>query len=309
MSDGISRPDQRRSGQVRWAELLPRELRERRAACPIAWLPLGLCEPHGYVAAFGLDTIKAVWLCDEGARRFGGVVAPTQGWHVHETGYHARWLEEVIGEEEAELGSLPPELLSKTFLFQLRALANAGFKGVLAVSGHAGGNQVDLRRVAGAFMARVPLKVEVYADPELVAGRFAGDHAGKFEISQLMALRPDLVDLSLLGAGEGPDGGGRFALGDDAAEATAEHGRLILEAQLGSLGDIMRRMTAKLPAVAAPRLGLSQAEEIWAAFVREPIPLVTANPALNQPPVSPGSKWKAGEHWTSPGTDKPRARD
>jgi creatinine amidohydrolase len=300
MSDAGGRPlPPRPPGRVRWAELLPRELRERRAACPVAWLPLGLCEPHGPVAAFGLDTIKADWLCDEGARRFGGVVAPTQGWHVHETGYHARWLEEVIGEEEAELGSLPPDVLLRTFLYQLRALANAGFRGVLAVTGHAGGNQVDLRRLAAAFTARVPMAVGVFADPELVAGRFEGDHAGKFEISQLMALRPDLVDLGRLPRGAGPEG--RFALGGDAGEATPEHGRAILEAQLSALGEHLRRMTALLGGAPAPRVSLAKAEEVWAAFAGEPIPLVTANPALNQAPVSPGSRWKAGEHWTGAG--------
>jgi creatinine amidohydrolase len=290
-----------RTGQVRWAELLPRELRDRRAACPIAWLPLGLCEPHGYVAAFGLDTIKADWLCDEGARRYGGVVAPTQGWHIHETGYHARWLEEVIGEGEAELGSLPPDVLLRTFLYQLRALANAGFRGVLAITGHAGGNQIDMRRVAAAFAARVPLAVEVHADPELVTGRFNGDHAGRFEISQLLALRPDLVDLSRGHLGDESSAGNRFALGSDAAEATAEHGHAILEAQLASLGEIVRRMTALLPAESGPRVSLSRVEDIWAAFAREPIPLVTAIPAVDQRPVSRGSQWKAGEYWTGLG--------
>ena len=214
---------------------------------------MGLCEPHGNVAAYGLDTIKADWLCDEGARRFGGVVAPTQGWHIHETGYHARWLEEVIGEGEAELGSLPPDVVLRTFLYQLRALANAGFRGVIAVSGHAGGNQIDLRRLAASFMAKVALTVEVVADPELVAEQYDGDHAGRFEISQLLALRPDLVDLSRLG--REPEIG-RFALGDDASEATVEYGQAILEAQLFSLGQIVKRINSlRLPGTGA-----------WSAF-------------------------------------------
>jgi creatinine amidohydrolase len=264
---------------------------------------LGLCEPHGYVAAFGLDTIKADWLCDEGARRFGGVVAPTQGWHIHETGYHARWLEEVIGEDEAEIGTLPPDILLRTFLYQLRALANAGFRGLIAVTGHAGGNQVDLRRLAAAFSARVPLAVEVYADPELVSGRYDGDHAGKFEISQLLAIRPDLVDLSRPPRGDGPGAGSRFALGGDAAEATADHGRIILEAQLASLGESVRRMSASLAGAAVTRVSLSKAEEIWASFASEPLPLVTANPLPGQPPVSATSKWKPGERWAGPGID------
>jgi creatinine amidohydrolase len=292
-----SRPSKYPQAQVRWAELLPRELRARRNACPIAWLPLGLCEPHGHIAAFGLDTIKADWLCDEGARRFGGVVAPTQGWHVHETGYHARWLEEVVGETPVELGSLPPDVFLRTFLYQLRAMANAGFRGVIAVSGHAGGNQIDLRRLASAFTAKAPLTVEVVADPELVAGKFNGDHAGRFEISQLLALRPELVDLSRLEPDAGLDRSRRFAVGDDAAEATAEHGWAILEAQLATLGEKVKRMQAVLPTAEEILVSLPLAEDIWAAFVNEPIPLVTAHPLSGQPPVSASSRWKTGEHW------------
>jgi creatinine amidohydrolase len=256
-----------------------------------------LCEPHGYIAAFGLDTIKADWLCDESARRFGGVVAPTQGWHIHETGYHARWLEEVIGESEAELGSLPPDVLLRTFLFQLRALANAGFHGVIAVSGHAGGNQVDLRRVAAVFTAKAPIMVEVVADPELVAGLFQGDHAGRFEISQLLALRPDLVDLSRLAANAERSPSELFAAGGDAAEATPEYGRAILEAQLSRLGETIKRMSLFRASAQRIRVSLSQAEEMWAAFANEQTPLVTAHPLPGQPPVSSGSRWKTGEHW------------
>jgi creatinine amidohydrolase len=257
-----------------------------------------LCEPHGHVAAYGLDTIKADWLCDEGARRFGGIVAPTQAWHIHETGYHARWLEEVVGEEEAELGTLPPDLLLRTFLYQMRALANSGFRAAIAVSGHAGGNQHDLRRVAAAFATHVPLAIEVFADPELVAGKFQGDHAGKFELSQLLAIRPELVDLSRRHRRRAPGAGGRLAIGDDAAEATAEHGRTILEAQLTALGEVVRnRITPRLATPPAPRVSLRGTERIWTEIIRSPTPFVTAQPAPNQTPVSMASRWKSGEQF------------
>jgi hypothetical protein len=70
--------------------------RVRAAACR---LPdrLPAFGPLRAVAPFGLDTIKAVYLCEEASRRFGGVVAPTQGYQIHETGYHAPWLTEVMG--------------------------------------------------------------------------------------------------------------------------------------------------------------------------------------------------------------------
>jgi len=259
---------------------------------------MGLCEPHGHVAAFGLDTIKADWLCDQAASRFGGIVAPTQAWHIHETGYHARWLEDVIGEEEAELGSLPPDLVLRTFLYQLRALANSGFRAAIVVSGHAGGNQFDLRRVAAAFMAHMPFTVEVFADPELVTGKFHGDHAGKFELSQLLAIRPELVDLTRLNRGQEPGAGGRFALGDDAAEATADHGRAILDEQLSALGKVVQSRLAVLLESSAPsRMSLADTEKIWSEIVRNPAPFATAQPAASQAAVSTDSRWKSGERF------------
>ena len=89
---------------TRWAELLPREFLARQQQLPLVYLPLGLCEPHGHAAAFGLDTLKAEWLCEEAARRFGGIVAPTQGYQIHETGYHRPWLAEVVGDVNPHLG-------------------------------------------------------------------------------------------------------------------------------------------------------------------------------------------------------------
>src|SRR6516225_5696236 len=86
-----------KSERVAWEYLLPEEFERRLAARPVVYLPLGLCEPHGHVAPFGLDTIKARYLCEEAARRFGGIVAPTMAYQIHETGYHAPWLREVMG--------------------------------------------------------------------------------------------------------------------------------------------------------------------------------------------------------------------
>jgi 3-hydroxyisobutyrate dehydrogenase-like beta-hydroxyacid dehydrogenase len=40
---------------VRWAELRPDDFRARLNACPVVYLPIGLVEPHGHVAALGLD--------------------------------------------------------------------------------------------------------------------------------------------------------------------------------------------------------------------------------------------------------------
>jgi creatinine amidohydrolase len=247
---------------VRWADLLPEEFHNRLQAVPVVYLPLGLCEPHGHIAAFGLDTHKADYLCDEAARRFGGIVAPTQGYHVHETGYHAPWLKQVMGAVNPRLGALPPDVIYRTFLFQLRAFVNAGFRLVIAISGHHGGNQVDLRLVAREFCADYPITVHVHSDPELVEGQFPGDHAGRYEISQLLYLRPDLVDLSRVQRVVS-DPLGRFAQGTDAAEATADYGRQIIEASLARIGKWVADFLADSKVDDVPFIEFGALDPIW----------------------------------------------
>ncbi|WVT75954.1 creatininase family protein (plasmid) [Sinorhizobium chiapasense] len=226
---------------VRWEMLKPAEFLERRAVKPVVYLPMGLCEPHGHIAPFGLDTIEADWLCDQAARRFGGIVAPTMAYHIHEAGYHGPWLEEVMGTVNPLLAALPPHLLLETLLYQFRAFRNAGFRAVVVVSGHHG-SQKDLRMVADAFADKFPIQHFVRTDPELVAGQFTGDHAGRYELSQLLAIRPDLVDMTRA-ARVDTDPLGRFAQNPDVTMATAEEGAAILGASLVAIGNAVSAFT------------------------------------------------------------------
>jgi creatinine amidohydrolase len=160
------------------------------------------------------------------------------GYHIHESGIALDWLKEVVGDVNPLLGGLPPEVILQTFLYQLRAFANAGFCVVVVISGHNFGQQ-DLRLVAEEFMRDIPVEVVVRSDPELVAGTFEGDHAGRYELSQLLHLRPDLVNLAR--ASESADRQlGRFALGSDAGEATEGHGQQIIELSLLAIQEICR---------------------------------------------------------------------
>lgn len=243
---------------LRWDRLKPAEFLERQRAMPVAYLPMGLCEPHGHIAPFGLDTIKAEWLCGEAASRFGGIVAPTMSWHIHETGYHAPWLAEVMGGVNPRLGSLPPHLVLESLLYQLRAIRNAGFAAAVVISGHHGA-QEDLRMVADAFSAAFDFEVFVRTDPELVEGTHAGDHAGRYEVSQLLAIRPDLVDLDRAGRVES-DALGRFAQNPDAAEASASLGRSILERSLRAIEAALQGMSLKEPGGFIP---MDRIEAIW----------------------------------------------
>ncbi|NIR41874.1 MAG: creatininase family protein [Actinobacteria bacterium] len=245
---------------VRWADLLPEEFLARQAAMPVVYLPMGMCEPHGHIAAFGLDTHKADYLCDEAARRFGGVVAPTQGYHIHESGIHRSWLKSVAGDVNPRMASLPPDLMIRTLVFQLRAFVNAGFSTVAVISGH-NGPQPDLRIGAEEFTASFPdVTVRLHSDPELVTGRYEGDHAGLYEVSQLLAIRPELVDLSRLDRIE-TSPLGRFAQNPDAGEATAEHGVAILEATLERIGELVAGASDRH--VDVPFISVQECEEVW----------------------------------------------
>jgi creatinine amidohydrolase len=249
------------SATVRWEELLVAEFLQRLDELPLAYLPLGLCEPHGHIAAFGLDTLKAVHLCEESARRLGGIVAPTQGYQIHETGYHKPWLQENLGAANPRLGSVPPDVLLRMLVYQFRAFVNAGFRAIVAVTGH-NGNQPDLRIVAEEFRRDIPVPVVVVSDPELVTGHFTGDHAGRYEISQLLYLRPDLVRLDRIQDAE-TSPLGRFGQGTDAAAASAEHGRAILDQSLAAIETLIEGCRPLDSAQHIGFLSIADTEKIW----------------------------------------------
>ena len=261
----MSTEDAMKSEQVAWEYLLAEEFERRLAERPIVYLPLGLCEPHGHIAPFGLDTIKARYLCGEAARRFGGIAAPTMAYHVHETGYHAPWLREVMGDVNPRLAALPPHVVLEAFLYQLRAFRNAGFAAVVVISGHHGGNQEDLRTVARAFSSAYPFEVFACSDPELVGDRYRGDHAGFYEISQLLAIDPDLIDLRRVGRAAG-DRLGRFAQNPDAGSATAADGRQMLDLAIERIGDVVAGFT--LAARNSELIPMEAMAPVWAEIER-----------------------------------------
>lgn len=288
---------QAKNKKVLWSELLPFEFKQRMADCPIVYLPLGICEPHGQISAMGLDTIKAEYLCEEAARRYGGIVAPSLGYQIHEAGYHASWLEAEVGEVNPQMTGMPPFVLLYFYLYQLRAFVNAGFKAIVVISGHSGGNQEDLRSVTATFNKYVPIHSWVGSDPELVNGLFEGDHAGKYEISQLMYLRPDLIDMSRRVLESAPNSGGRLALGQDAEEASEALGKEIIEASLHTLASILTELIAKCKtSKEAEPIDYTLTELIWKKARKKQAKWKTASPFPNQTPVTKHSRWKSYEY-------------
>ena len=101
-----------------------------------------------------------------------------------------------------------------------------------------------MRKVACAFCEAYPFEVFACSDPELVEDHYEGDHAGYYEISQLLAIDPSLIDLSRVNRTRS-DPLGRFAQNPDAGEANAVDGKKMLEVALDSLKRVVDGFTLK----------------------------------------------------------------
>ncbi|RKN86227.1 creatininase family protein [Paenibacillus ginsengarvi] len=286
--------------KVLWAELFPSEFKSRLQQCPLVYLPLGLCEPHGQISAFGLDTFKAEHLCKSAAATTGGIVAPTMGYHVHEVGPSARFLEQNVGENNPHMTSVPSFIFYHFYLYQLRAFYNAGFQHAIVLSGHGGAHLHDLQKITNLFMERVNMRIWFGTDFDLVQGTFDGDHAGKYEISALMHIRPDLVDMSRKSLEAVAGAGGRLAVGPDAEEASREYGEQIVQACEAALTRIASNLNRQsVPGEDIIPLSIELIEEIWQQIVSSsessPAEWGTLQPRAGQQPVSELSRWKQHE--------------
>jgi creatinine amidohydrolase len=178
----------------------PDDLEKVLEEAPVAFVPLGTFEHHGWHLPICFDGIKAHALCERVAQRTGGAVLPTffygtGGGHV---GY--KWT--LIPDEK----KITP-LLEAT----LDHLASQGFKVVVMLTGHYPGEQVDMvHRLASEAGQRHPgVKFIGLAEREVTTpqpgDRGSGDHAAKYETSIAMAIKPAWVRMDLLTEDHDPD--------------------------------------------------------------------------------------------------------
>jgi len=257
--------------KLRWEEMLPDELLAAIERCPACYFAYGLSEPHGAYSALGLDWLKAQALCERAAREHDGVVAPPCVWHVQERPKFD-WFG-VRGVTQNLCSSIPEDLFLRLVLHQIRAADARGFHAAILVSGHYGGLENDIRLLCDYYLRCTgsPLRIAAFADSELMNYEdYHGDHAGICETSQLMALHPDLVDLSRKEeeSPSGPWAGTTFPL-PDGRMPSAELGKKIIASQIARMGEVQRELLdayEERPGWQAP--SQDDAESLWTNFER-----------------------------------------
>ncbi len=254
--------------KIRWEEMFPDELLEAIARHPVCYLAYGLAEPHGAYNALGLDWLKAQALVERAAREHGGVVAPPFAWHIADRP-ECDWLGEHMGVSQPLTSAIPADLFLQMVLYQVRAIDARGFHVGILVTGHYGGLENDMRLLCEFYTRKTgsPIKLAAIADWEAIQYEdFAGDHGGLCETSQLMALRPELVDLSRKESDARPWAGMAFPTAGDKMPS-AELGEAIIASQVRRLGEMQRELLSSYeqrPRWQAP--SLTEVAALWNSF-------------------------------------------
>jgi len=242
--------------KVRYAEMLPHEIVERRRKFPAAFIGLGGLEWHGEHLAVGNDALKAEKLCELAAANSGGFAMPTIWFgeprtvSLMEANYNAdgrisdkmklprsNFTSKHFGRADDEQVEFYRQLIHHT-LVQMNTL---GMRAVCLVSGH-----YPLKRWADEAIARFSrvrrhratrayCGIEFdYAPAGVKKGLVGGDHAAVWETSYLWYLRPDCVDMSVFLGREKEKLIG--VLGDDPRRnASIERGRRACELIVGGM--------------------------------------------------------------------------
>lgn len=209
-----------------YAELSPAQLQAELEVAPVAYVPWGALEWHSVHLPLGLDGIVAEAIAARAVVRTHGIVLPTLYLpmtalpHRFSISFRATTLRAVLDD-----------------LF--RELARIGVRVVVLLSGHyAQGHELVLIEAAEQAIAEHHLLVLATPPLALLSEDYL-DHAGRWETAQLLATRPDLVDLRALSqalqlypAGHVADLG---ILGELPLSATAGSGEVVIEQALAAV--------------------------------------------------------------------------
>jgi creatinine amidohydrolase len=177
---------------MRYEFTKPKEYHATREKTPVAYLPWGAHEWHGFHDPLGLDTLKAhghaLALCAE----TGGIVFP-QVYCGTQTMKPYRGFDATLDFSHECVRLLCAEYLSQ--------LADEGFKVIVIILGHYGPDHVETIQEAVAEFNDSQDGAIAWAFPDYAMTRddgIDGDHAGATETSYMLYFHPELVDLSRL---------------------------------------------------------------------------------------------------------------
>lgn len=202
----------------RYGELKPAELATAIKDVGVAVLPIGSLQWHGNHLPYGVDGFLAESFSERLANQVDGVLLPTL-------------YAPMTTLPEGRSISIRSEVFRGLLYDHLNGLKQAGFRTVCIVSGHiATGQMVELYEAATAFIG-AELYVIAASPLEVIEDDSLLDHAGKWETAQMLALRPDLVDLSRLNGKLTPKASG--VMGEDPRSADAAEAVSLLDKALG----------------------------------------------------------------------------
>jgi creatinine amidohydrolase len=268
------------SDEVRYHMCRPDQARARREQCPVAYIPIGTLEWHGPQNPLGADSLQAEGLAILCAQKGGGLVFPPL--------YYGESRSESLMEANAEdrddiadaMGLPPDNFLperqpfsptEQTLNYQkllMHILAEAetlGFRLGVLVAGHY--PLIDHARAAvllfnqRRYSKKHGMLAWACADFLMVRDTWpdAGDHAGGWETSHLLALHPHAVDMSRLPPKGKKLVGIMWTMAPQ--DATAEFGRRTMEL---SADAVVREVSHRLGNQDLYRHhGMSLSEGLW----------------------------------------------
>ena len=239
---------------VLYAELTPLAFRQRLAAAPIAYLPLGTLEWHGEHLPLGSDGLQSQGFFTHLARRVGGIVLPMlflgtdQHRVINERAFYGMDIFGFADESPQQLtGSAywVDETLFKSLLESiLYQLARAGFKIVVA-HGH-GPSTKCFDRHSAEWSRKFDLELLICWDAtnESTETGIQTDHAAANETSLMMALYPTMVKMERLPA-EMSVWPQAIIGKDPRLHASPEIGREIIRRNLAWMENVLRQALLK----------------------------------------------------------------
>ncbi len=171
-----------------WQDLTFREIENRINDRLLVILPIGSVEEHGPHLPLSSDSVQAIYVAEEIAKKCNGLILPPIYYGYTE-------LKDYKGTISISFNTiyyLVFDILSK--------IVQDGVKNILIISGHASSiHMAAIRAAANEILKNEPVKIMFLSDYdiayELRSKLVPADdsHAGIIETSRMMAIRPDLV--------------------------------------------------------------------------------------------------------------------